>query len=385
VIRTNIHLFNSPFKNESRAIKEANALIDLGLVDKVIFFVNWESGLKQNEFVNSQIQIIRQKQLFYNYNKRNVVHKIIVLLRLISYPIIVVRNCYKYKVSFINCHNADLLPGAVLLKLFSNAKLIYVPHELERHRMGVSSNFIGKVISTLSEILCIRFCDNIIVVGELIAEWYKKKYSLKNILIIRNTPVLIDQISNKRKSIFRDKFSIKDESIIFIYQGVLSKGRSIELYLDVFKKLDLQYHIIFMGYGEQEALIIEHANEYENIHFHEAVKPSEILNYTIGADVGLCVIENKCLSYYYCLPNKFFEYIHSGIPVIASNFPEMKLYTDKYNCGWLIEPSNPVELLDTIKKINRDSLNLKSIKLRDCANDFNWQNESKKYIKAYEF
>jgi glycosyltransferase involved in cell wall biosynthesis len=63
----------------------------------------------------------------------------------------------------------------------------------------------------------------------------------------------------------------------------------------------------------------------------------------------------------------------------------MKLYTDKYNCGWLIEPSNPVELLDTIKKINRDSLNLKSIKLRDCANDFNWQNESKKYIKAYEF
>jgi glycosyltransferase involved in cell wall biosynthesis len=138
-----------------------------------------------------------------------------------------------------------------------------------------------------------------------------------------------------------------------------------------------------MGYGEYENLIKKFASKYINIHFQDAVKTEEISIYTSSADIGLHVAENKSLSYYYSLPNKFFEYIHANLPVIVSEFPEMVNVLNKYECGWAVAPENQNEFKNLVLSITFDDINKKSNQLRRCAEDFSWQKESEIYRTIY--
>jgi glycosyltransferase involved in cell wall biosynthesis len=112
---------------------------------------------------------------------------------------------------------------------------------------------------------------------------------------------------------------------IFLYQGGLGKGRGIEILLSAFvKNSNLTQAIIFMGYGPLEKEITLLAEEHENVFFHHAVSQSDLLSFTSSADVGVLFYENNCLNHYYCSPNKMFEYLMAGIPVITSNLFEIK-------------------------------------------------------------
>lgn len=121
--------------------------------------------------------------------------------------------------------------------------------------------------------------------------------------ILYNSPKFI----KPKKQIFLERnFSIKQSSIIMLYQGGLSRGRGLELLLDAFKiRKDDIVVIVFMGYGELEETIKDYANKYSNIFYHVAVSPNELLDYTSSAAAAVSYIYNSCLNYYYCMPNKF--------------------------------------------------------------------------------
>ena len=66
---------------------------------------------------------------------------------------------------------------------------------------------------------------------------------------------------------------------------------------------------------------------------HDAVPHAEVVPIVKSADFGLCLVQNVSLSDYYCLPNKLFEYCFAGIPVLASDFPDIRSVITKYNIG----------------------------------------------------
>jgi glycosyltransferase involved in cell wall biosynthesis len=97
-----------------------------------------------------------------------------------------------------------------------------------------------------------------------------------------------------------------------------------------------------MGYGPLEELIRERSRKYSTIFFHPAVNPNVLLNYTSSADYGVSFIEDCCLSYRYCLPNKMFEYLMAGLPVLTSNLWEMKRLVETEGVG-IVAQENTVE------------------------------------------
>ncbi|MBF4328677.1 glycosyltransferase, partial [Vibrio anguillarum] len=100
--------------------------------------------------------------------------------------------------------------------------------------------------------------------------------------------------------------------------------------------------LVCMGYGPLEALIQEKAHQQSTIFFHPAVTPDVLLNYTSSADYGVSFIEDSCLSYRYCLPNKMFEYLMAGLPVLTSNLFEMKRLVEIEGVG-IVAEENTVE------------------------------------------
>ena len=105
-----------------------------------------------------------------------------------------------------------------------------------------------------------------------------------------------------------------------------------------------------MGYGTLENLIQKISKEYKNIYFHKAVSPDVLLDYTSSADFGISTIEDSCLSYRYCLPNKMFEYLMAGIPVIVSNLYEMKRLVESNMVGTVAKENTSDVLKEAIKE-----------------------------------
>jgi len=373
--KINLHIYPSPYKFETRINKEVNSILEMRLADKIIIAGTWTSGLKEEEKQSENIQIRRIKTCLDSFSK-NLTTKILSTLFFNFKTFFEFKN---HKISHINCHSLWVLPLCVVLKNSTGAKLIYDAHELETERAGLYG--VKQKIAKMLEKLLIKYVDNTIVVGDLIAGWYKKEYHLNNVYVIRNVP-LLNTVATVKSNLLRKEFNIPDDDIIFIYQGIINKGRGIEIMIETFSKVANNKHLVVMGFGPLENKIIEATKRYANIHFMPAVKPQEIPLYTSGADVGLFMVENIGLSYYWCLPNKLFEYLYCDLPVIASDFPEIKNIIDTYNCGWTREPSID-NLIAIVNSTNKSDILSKKTRLKELQNNINWKVEAENLKNCY--
>ena len=139
-----------------------------------------------------------------------------------------------------------------------------------------------------------------------------------------------------------------------------------------------------MGYGPLVNEIIEYSNNHNNIYFKSAVPPEELISYTQSADFGISLIENTSLSYYYCLPNKIFEYAQAGIPLIVSENIEMKNIV--LNNNILISIDNNVSsIINEIEKISIEDKKKYSKNLFKFKNEYNWESQEQKIHKIYSY
>jgi glycosyltransferase involved in cell wall biosynthesis len=376
VSNTNLHIYPSNLLNESRIEKEVGSLIKLKIVEKVVFIGLECNGKPTIERVYPGLIFIRIKLATKNSNI-----KLIRYLMFLEFFFKATILALKLNYEILNVHSLHVLPIGFIIKVFRRKKVVYDAHELETEVSG--SKGIVRFISKVIERFCIKFVDYTIVVSQSICDWYKKEYKIKNIKVIKNVPNLNDIAFEK--SIFRGIYNIPNDHLIFIYQGLLSKTRGVNIILDAFVSLhNTNKHIVFLGTGPLEKEIYLETQKFNNIHLHPMVKSFELHKYTSGADVGIHMILNTCLNHYYCLPNKIFEYFLFGLPVIVSDFPEMKKLVIENGIGWCIKPEVKF-LIDIIEKINFS--NLQGFKENALINrkNFGWQIEELNYIEIYKF
>ena len=274
------------------------------------------------------------------------------------------------------------LPAGFIIKIFTGCKLIYDAHELESDKNG--QNFILSKCTLLLEKLCWKRVDLFISVSDSIIDWYNKNLGLKRSILVLNSPILESSTNFSKKDqntekYFHKKYNISSEKPIFIYVGNLGKGRGIETILEAFKDKELNADIVFLGFGELSAKIKASSKSFSNIHLHDAVNHEKVCTLLRSADVGLCIIENVSLSDYYCLPNKLFEYIFSGLPVLASNFPEIIKVVDKYNLG-LCSDTKPNLIKSCVKRIVKNPLK----PIDDNLEELSWSAQDKRLINSYK-
>lgn len=376
--KINLHIYPSPYKFESRINKEVKSILKMGLASEVLILATWDNGLLEYEKQNDNITIIRIKTAFHRYRTRFIFK----ILSTLIFNFKVYLFIKKERLSYINCHSLLVLPICVILKYITGAKLIYDPHELETERIGL--NTLSRNILKLIESMLIKFVDFTIVVSEPIKEWYVNQYFLNNIIVVRNMPYNI-HLSNKKSLLLKQKFKIPHDHILFIYQGLLSSGRGIDLLLRVFSNCNLNKHIVFMGYGDQESKIQNYVSNYENIHFQTAVNNEDIIKYTSSADIGIHILEDyKGLSYKYSLPNKFGEYLISGIPIMVSKHYEyMSKLINENSIGWSIDSTyeNMILIINDISFKDLTSLK-NSIKL--YSSQIGWEVDEQLYFGVYK-
>lgn len=361
------------FKNDNRVLKENLSLQIYGY--SVIVVALHEKSLEEYEVIKN-VRVHRVKMISRKWPK----YKAIQIIKYLEFVFKVIKQ-YKDK-DIIHCNDLNSLPIGFIIKYFfnDNAKIVYDCHEYETETHGLKG--IRKLFLKFMERKLIKYVDETIVVSNSILNEYKKLYRIDKIATVHNTPYYSKyKVSNK----FREEFDIKDDVRIYIYQGNLSEGRGIDKYINVFKTL-IEYKccLVLMGYGPMEDEIKKIIKDSKNIYFKKSVPIDEIQSYTSSADYGLNITDNTCLSRYYALPNKLFEYVMARVPVIVSNDYERGSFVRDNKLGLVVEDTSVESIYNTIIKSFDYDKNHFFKNLDKIASKYNWENESKKLIKLYE-
>jgi glycosyltransferase involved in cell wall biosynthesis len=367
---TNVVLNN--FKNDSRVLKISRTLAKNGFLVRVVAL--HEEPLLENEKMEG-FDVHRVKLFTRSWSRKRII-------QLFKYLEFTLRVLIKFNDHDIyHCNDLQTLPVGILLKIFSfrKVKIVYDAHEYETEVNGLGR--LEQVLRRWLERALIRFVDKTITVSDSIAEEYVRLYGIEKPEIILNIPSLSSEIKH---DLFRQNLGISANTEIYLYQGNLSPGRGIRVLLDVFDKImGAGRAIVFMGYGDLEKEIQARAKNSGSIYYHDAVSADQIPQFTSSADIGISTIENTCLSYYYCLPNKLFEYLMAEIPVIVSNLPEMGKLVREYGLG-VVANENSVaginQALDDMDRFDRAAF-FKAI--GPFKSRYNWEAQEETLVSVY--
>ncbi len=371
-----LHITNTDARFDSRILKELNSLSNFKEFDYELMAYGI-NDVNVDVYDNISFQYIRTFRLFtkrFNFLPRSILY----LLNLLESFFRLGIPAIKYRPNVIHCHDTLFLPIALILSIFCKSKLIYDAHELESQKTS-QSKLLSRATFFLEKISW-KNIDVLISVSPSIIDWYQKHLGAKKSLLILNSPQNNKESYNIiSNNYLRKKYNISDNSKVFIYIGILGKGRGLDLYLNVFQSQEINSHLIFIGNGEYLTKIQESSLNYNNIHYHPAVNHDEVVNIAKSADVGLAIIEPLSLSYYFCLPNKLFEYAFSGLFVLTSDFPDMKKVVEDFELGMVCSVD-----YESFKKAVHDIENLRLEKSTKNLYELSWNRQSDKLINLYK-
>ncbi len=277
-------------------------------------------------------------------------------------------------------NDLDTLPANYLVSIIRGWKLVYDSHEYFTEVPELSGrNFVRKLWLSMEKFLVPRV-NLAYTVNDTLAKMYSAKYGLK-FHIIRNVPS-----GNTQALDFKLPERISGRKII-LYQGAVNKDRGLEEMIDLMRGLENTV-LIIAGDGDvleilKQLVYKEKLDEY--IYFTGRLCPNRLRSLTQKADLGISLERKTNLNYYYALPNKLFDYIQAHVPVVCSDFPEMKRIIDTYNVGVTIHPGNKENLKQTLLHAMNDKEKRKEWQ-ENCIKasaDLNWNVEEKQMISIY--
>jgi len=369
-----LHIVRNPVTYDSRVLKETMSLVESGILNKLEIAGFHEAGYSECEEVSGRT--IWRARLRTRPLPKDIVSQ---SFKYAEWYARLVRRYRKSPLQVIHCHDLEPLPIAARLKWLTGAKLVYDAHELETERVNSKGN--RQALARLVEQMFIPQVDAMITVSPSIREWYMQRFPGVPVTLVRNIPHLSEiQVAPEP---LRERLGVQEEALLFIYLGGLGRGRGIEIALEAFSDVRVPHHVLFMGSGPFRDKIDAASNHCSRIHYLPPVPPSQVLTFAAGADVGLCLIEDVCMSYRYCLPNKLFESLLAGLPVLASDLPDQACVIHSHNGGWVVS-NEPAAIVNFLVGLSREDVEKVRDELPKRVKTLRWENEAKQLLGLYK-
>jgi glycosyltransferase involved in cell wall biosynthesis len=278
------------------------------------------------------------------------------------------------KTDIICAIDLDTILPCYFVSALKRKKRVYDAHELFTEQKEIITRpVVHKVWLAIEKIFLPKFKHGY-TVSESVADELKKRYKVEY-EVIRNLPVKMDYSKKEPK----EKF--------IIYQGAVNEARGLENLIAAMAYVDVPLHIYGDGniYDRVVALIKENKLEHK-IFLKEKISPQTLQNVTQTAFVGINLVEPLGLNQLYSLANKFFDYIHAGIPQLTMNFPEYKKINEQFEVALLADTVEVNEIAEKLNFLLHDSvlyerLNSNCLQAREV---FHWMNEEKKLLNFYQ-
>lgn len=273
---------------------------------------------------------------------------------------------------------------------------IYDAHEFELGR-NIQRNIVRHTIIRKLEKFIINRSAFSIMVNDSIADEVQKIYKLKKRpIVVRSTPdyweidtAVCRQTRQELMGGTKEQKECADIPFVVMYHGGIMKNRGIETVIRL-TAMNPNLRAIILGNGDEYylELLKEMAaglGVSDRVLFHPAVPIKKLWKYVGAADLSVMMIEGSSKSYYYALPNKFFESIQALTPIVASAFPEMKKLIEQYEIGLTCAPTDLEELNNCVERIRNDKELYMKYKrnLQNAKEELCWEKEKQILENAF--
>ena len=365
--------------NDSRILREAGTLAEeheVYVLDLSIY-----SGKRREAYDGFQVESIRLA------TKRLPKNLFFWVIKYVEYLLKVMARALALRADVYHAYNLDtLLPAWIAAKL-RGSSVGYYARELYVETSGMRG--IQRYIWRFIEKRLSGRVDTVIAACDERARIMKEEYGAKKLPeVVINCPSFQKEPDSGKLDDFIKSRGVGGKKIA-LYQGGMMQARCLEELVRSAKYISDDTVIVFMGYGPtRETLVSLTKTEGvdHKVFFHEAVPSRDLLSYTVSADLGIVIYKNTCRNNYYCAPNKLYEYIMAGIPVVGSDFPGISPVVNRYGIGRLFDPEDARSIASAINEVLGDDKGYRRMqKNTERAREvYNWEVQKKTLLKLYD-
>jgi glycosyltransferase involved in cell wall biosynthesis len=279
------------------------------------------------------------------------------------------------KADIFLANDTDTLPANYLASVIRKKPLVFDAHELFPESPEVTYRKWVKKVWTKIEDWIFPHLKNTYTVCNSIAAYYNEKYKI-DMQVVRNIPLKKTTPAPLRSSIKTSPIDAPPDKKVILYQGAINVGRGIEWMIEAMPYLD---NFVFYVIGDGDILKdlkekVKKMRLTDKVIFTGQIPFENLSDYTARADIGINLLENWGLSYYYSLPNRIFDYIQAGVPILASDFPEIRKIVAHYNIGMLVNNFDPQYLASVVKRMASKGKNRSAFAAANA--ELCWENET---------
>ena len=300
----------------------------------------------------------------------------------------------------IHAHDGVTLPTAAHAARDLGVKLIFDSHELEAHRNPPLSWQQRRRVERM-ERRYLPQADRVITVTNLLADFLAREYQISRPTVVFNAPPAQPRPSYEDRSDVRSELYLRSDRFLFVYTGQVTLNRGLELAIIALSKLqgfrdpnvrfDSDYHLAIVGgvqKGHDDALI-RLADAYEVghlLHFLKPVAPRRVAQYISTANASIIPIIPVTLSYEYAMPNKLFEAILSGNPIIGSDLMEMAPFIEQHRLGLTYQADSPDDCVEKMIQLITcfPDFHRSTERQTELAEEYSWEAQEKVLLAMYE-
>lgn len=294
----------------------------------------------------------------------------------------------KEKAGIYHFHDPELIIAGLALKLVFRKKVIYDVHEdyasvvLKREWIpGVFKKLLSMLVNRIEKGAASLF-DCIIAVTDEIENSFKNN-KRGNVIQVRNYPKIVTTPPGERRGREEDTFTV-------VYAGVISGLRGIYQLVSALEHVRGKNgtKLVLMGRFESEDFKkeLQDLPAYKMVDYRGILEQEEVWEVYGRADAGaVCLLPEDI--YKAALPNKLFEYMAAGLPVIASGFDLWKEIVEGSRCGLTVDPLNPKEIAKAIDRLAADreeAVRMGENGRKAVVGRYNWNVEKEKLLRLYE-
>jgi glycosyltransferase involved in cell wall biosynthesis len=287
----------------------------------------------------------------------------------------------------VHAHDLNTLPVAAAVANAHRIRLVYDSHELYTEVSTLSER--ERRVWRLLERLLIRRADHTVTVCKSIADELVARYEIEPPLVVLNTPRHPERpIDDWDGSRLREHLGLEDSSeALVLYQGGFAPHRGLESLVASAAGFE-HATLVLLGWGSLEdelRRLIRMLGLEQRVRMMSPVPPELLLTYTVGADLGVIPYRPVGLNNYYTTPNKLFEYMAAGVPVVASRLPELVRFVEGLRIGETFDPDRPEEIASSVNSLLNDPRERAGMRQRaiEASRRLSWDLQVQGLLKIY--